>query len=302
MKKKKPGIVEIHGREYQTVPLRVHKFRTDIQYKGWCISTEILVQNEKGVAMKASIMDAKDRVVATGHAEETRQGQINRTSALENCETSAVGRALAFLGLGGEEYSVASAEEVSNAIRQQDQQKRDPAPSYAQVQATKHRKEYTEHKDVPNQSWSVHSSDGLNVYNVWLHGQAWGCECEGFARKRMCRHMPEIRLKIGAGMIPAPQDVIEMCHRTRNRDWTSLKDAHKNRIAGEVELYNALQNCPVPTVESPPPDGPGDLENVISQCECGVTVRKSPEGDMFLPSGSLHLCKKTAKNEEKNES
>jgi hypothetical protein len=69
--------------------------------------------------MKAEIIDKDGRTIATGYAEEHRTAsQINRTSALENCETSAIGRALANFGLGGGEY--ASADEVANAINQQE--------------------------------------------------------------------------------------------------------------------------------------------------------------------------------------
>ncbi len=58
------------------------------------------------------------RTLSTGLAEEVRGStNINKTSALENCETSAIGRALAFFGLGGTE--IASADEVANAITQQ---------------------------------------------------------------------------------------------------------------------------------------------------------------------------------------
>jgi hypothetical protein len=68
--------------------------------------------------MKATISDEKGRVIATGHAEEVRaSSQINKTSALENAETSAIGRALAALGMAGTEF--ASADEVAQAIKQQ---------------------------------------------------------------------------------------------------------------------------------------------------------------------------------------
>ena len=57
--------------------------------------------------------------IATGLAEESRTAsRINQTSALENAETSAVGRALAMLGLTND--SIASAEEVSEALIKQD--------------------------------------------------------------------------------------------------------------------------------------------------------------------------------------
>ena len=68
--------------------------------------------------MKATISDEQGRVRATGHAEEVRaSSQINKTSALENAETSAIGRALAALGYAGTEF--ASADEVAQAITQQ---------------------------------------------------------------------------------------------------------------------------------------------------------------------------------------
>lgn len=108
---KEGGIVNIKGKDYETVALRVHKFRE--KHPFWTIRTEILHTDEKQVLMSAEIVDQGGRVVATGHAEETRTGNINSTSAIENCETSAVGRALAFLDLGG--VSIASAYELTQA-------------------------------------------------------------------------------------------------------------------------------------------------------------------------------------------
>lgn len=107
--------VNIHGKEYETVASRVQKFRE--KYKGLSIVTELLERDESTVVMKASIV-ADGVVIATGHAEESRTtSQINKTSAVENCETSAIGRALAAFGLAGTEF--ASADEVANAISQQ---------------------------------------------------------------------------------------------------------------------------------------------------------------------------------------
>lgn len=117
---KDTGIVNIHGKEYKTVAKRVDEFRK--QYKtDYAIITELVSRDDDSVVMVAKIIDKEgDRTVATGYAEEKRSAsQINRTSALENCETSAIGRALANFGLGGGEY--ASADEVANAIVQQSQ-------------------------------------------------------------------------------------------------------------------------------------------------------------------------------------
>lgn len=112
----KPGVVNIRGREYETVALRVSKFRE--KYPIWALETEIIHRDQEVVVIKAYIKDDLGRVIATGHAEEYRaSSQINETSATENCETSAIGRALAALGMGGTEF--ASADEVANAISQQ---------------------------------------------------------------------------------------------------------------------------------------------------------------------------------------
>ena len=110
------GIVPIHGKQYKTVAYRVNEFRS--QYPEYTVSTELVEANETLVVMKAGISNEQGRLLATGFAEEVRAAsKINRTSALENAETSAIGRALAALGLAGTEY--ASADEVANAITQQ---------------------------------------------------------------------------------------------------------------------------------------------------------------------------------------
>jgi hypothetical protein len=114
---KDTGVVNIHGKDYKTVAKRVDEFRKEHADK-LSIITSIIDRDEETVVMKAEIQDENGRVIATGYAEEKRTAsQINRTSALENCETSAIGRALANFGLGGGEY--ASADEVANAIQQQ---------------------------------------------------------------------------------------------------------------------------------------------------------------------------------------
>ncbi len=114
------GIVNIRGKEYQTVALRVQKFRE--QHPDWSIITALISRDAETVVMLASVMNDQNRIIATGHAEEFRSAsQINSTSALENCETSAIGRALAAAGFGGTEF--ASANEVQNAIHQQSPKK-----------------------------------------------------------------------------------------------------------------------------------------------------------------------------------
>ena len=124
MADKNKGEVEIHGSTYLTVARRVDDFRKSEDFKGWSIETKLVSAEDSMVVMKSTIRDSDGKVAATGYAEEDRSfGKINKTSALENCETSAVGRALAFLGLGGSE--IASADEVAGAINQQKQMEAD---------------------------------------------------------------------------------------------------------------------------------------------------------------------------------
>jgi len=109
------GVISIHGKEYKTVALRVTEFRE--KHPDWSIKTKILSSADI-IQIRASILDTEGRVIATGLAEEVRGAtNINKTSALENCETSAVGRCLAFFGLGG--TYIASADEVADAQKQQ---------------------------------------------------------------------------------------------------------------------------------------------------------------------------------------
>ena len=85
----KEGIVNIRGKEYKTVALRVQEFRTD--FPGHSLVTDIVKIDDDQCIVKAMIV--KDgTIIATGHAQEFRKAsQINGTSYVENCETSAIG-------------------------------------------------------------------------------------------------------------------------------------------------------------------------------------------------------------------
>ena len=109
----------IKGKEYVEVNERFKFFRLDEQYKGYCLESELVHLTNETVCVKAVIKDASDRIVATGLAyEEKGSSRINSTSYVENCETSAWGRALANLGIGID-TSIASSTEVANAIANQ---------------------------------------------------------------------------------------------------------------------------------------------------------------------------------------
>lgn len=113
---KDDGVVRIHGKEYLTVARRINDFRA--KHPDYGVHTEILSIDSETVVCRAVITDENGRQVSSGIAEERRSAsKINQTSATENCETSAVGRALAFFGMAGTE--IASADEVAGAIAQQ---------------------------------------------------------------------------------------------------------------------------------------------------------------------------------------
>jgi len=105
-------------KEYAEVNQRVKAFK--MVYPEGSILTE-LISNENGVCIfKATILNDEGKLLATGTAYEKENGSfINKTSYIENCETSAVGRALGMAGFGID-TSIRSAEEMQNAELQQE--------------------------------------------------------------------------------------------------------------------------------------------------------------------------------------
>lgn len=118
---------DIKGKNYAEVNQRIKAFR--MVYPTGYIVTE-LISNENGVCVfraEVGYLDTdKNVVLGTGTAYEKENSTfINKTSYIENCETSAVGRALGMAGFGID-TSVASYEEVQNAINNQEQRKASP--------------------------------------------------------------------------------------------------------------------------------------------------------------------------------
>jgi 2',3'-cyclic-nucleotide 2'-phosphodiesterase (5'-nucleotidase family) len=109
----------IRGKQYVEVNERIKFFRQEEKYNLWGIRTDFPLIDSEQCLCKCTITDADGDVIAQGHAHEVRgSSNINKTSYVENCETSAVGRALAMLGIGID-TSIASANEVTEAIAKQ---------------------------------------------------------------------------------------------------------------------------------------------------------------------------------------
>ena len=109
----------IRGKQYVEVNERIKFFRQEKKYDGWGIHTDINMLDGDQCLCKCTIVNGDGEVMAQGHAHEVKSSSnINKTSHVENCETSAVGRALAILGIGID-TSIASANEVQEAIAKQ---------------------------------------------------------------------------------------------------------------------------------------------------------------------------------------
>nr|DAK01903.1 MAG TPA: hypothetical protein [Caudoviricetes sp.] len=110
--------VDVKGKKYIEVNKRVMGFR-ELEPNGSIVTEIVDIQNGI-VVMKTTVCNGDGQVLGTGFAyEKESSSYINKTSYIENCETSAVGRALGFCGIGVDS-SIASAEEVTNAIHQQE--------------------------------------------------------------------------------------------------------------------------------------------------------------------------------------
>lgn len=118
------GTMSVKGKDYAQVNQRVKAFR--MVYPTGLVDTEIL-SNDNGICVIRATAgyyaeDGQFVKLATGTAFEVQSSSyINKTSYIENCETSAVGRCLGFCGFGID-TSICSAEELTNALEQQDMQ------------------------------------------------------------------------------------------------------------------------------------------------------------------------------------
>jgi galactitol-specific phosphotransferase system IIB component len=118
---------DVKGKQYAEVNQRIKAFR--MLYPTGTIETELVSIDDGMCIMRAKVYVMGEHglrtLLGTGTAYEKENSSfINKTSYIENCETSAVGRALAMCGIGID-TSIASKEEVENAIEQQEQDKKE---------------------------------------------------------------------------------------------------------------------------------------------------------------------------------
>lgn len=118
--------------EYATVNERIQEFYT--RYPDGVVQTDLILNENGTVIFKAYIYkNQEDNKPTIGHAMEKEGSSfINKTSHIENAETSAVGRALAMMGFCIKK-SIASREEVENAKLNQDKPKTKSAEKWKTI-------------------------------------------------------------------------------------------------------------------------------------------------------------------------
>lgn len=110
--------IDIKGKKYVPVSERVKEFRNS--YPDYRLYTEIVNMDESSITMRACVANPNGDIVADGYANEEKDASnINRTSYVENCQTSAIGRALGILGIGID-AEIGSADEIAAALERQE--------------------------------------------------------------------------------------------------------------------------------------------------------------------------------------
>jgi len=150
---KKVGVSQRGGKKYTEVFVRVEQFRMAFG-ETMGIDTNILVDDGKRVVVKA-IVTHEGNIIGSGMAEEIRgSSMVNKTSAIENCETSAIGRALASLGLHGGSY--ASANEIAAVQRKEkamEEQKQPKPKAKPEIDVSVHPQEIEQPE--PKEGWRL---------------------------------------------------------------------------------------------------------------------------------------------------
>ena len=184
----KDGIVNLKGKQYYTVARRVHDFRAACSIAdGWALVSSLVSIDGEVVIMRGAVIDPQGREVAVGYAEERRSNRgVNSTSALENCETSALGRALAAAGYGGS-GQYASADELANAIQQQGQQRAKPRHSWSEGE----RQQFLKH--LADMGVDVEECRSYLAARDWGSPADWSPEIRGsFIADLASGKMPEL--------------------------------------------------------------------------------------------------------------
>lgn len=175
------GVVQRGGKKYTQVVHRMEAFR-EAYGLAFGIDTMVIHDDGQRVVMKAIITGEDGAIIGSGFAEEIRgQGNVNKTSALENCETSAVGRALASIGLSGGEY--ASANEMDGVERK------------SQAQESVRQPQNNPQKSVNWESWAAEAIDEIQNCGGKASLERW--KADNLGKLKACKtQAPEVNAQI----------------------------------------------------------------------------------------------------------
>ncbi|MBP3277483.1 MAG: hypothetical protein J6M44_00860 [Butyrivibrio sp.] len=147
----------IKNKDYAEVNQRVKAFR--FLFPAGSITTELVSDDGEKCIFRATVADDEGKVLGTGTAFELKSSSfINKSSYIENCETSAVGRALAWVGLGVD-ASIASYEEVGNAIENQNKK-----PEKKEEKEVKPIPQMQEESKAPEQEMTTEKAQAQGAY------------------------------------------------------------------------------------------------------------------------------------------
>ena len=155
--------VKIHGKDYKTVAERLTEFHKEHKGGNISIITEI-IQFKDGIVIVKAVVKIGDNVF-TGHAyEDIGSNMINEHNALENAETSAIGRSLSTASYAGSEF--ASADELVTALGKQNKPKSAPVAKKVDLSGEGWRDEEIGFKTGKNQGKSYKEVDEDTL--VWI--------------------------------------------------------------------------------------------------------------------------------------
>jgi hypothetical protein len=158
---KSHGVTQRGGKKYTQVVHRMEAFRRFLGLD-YGVDTQIMVDDGHRVVIKATISNNNGNQIGSGMAEEIRgDGHVNKTSALENAETSAIGRALSSLGLAGGEY--ASSNEMDAVTRKSEALQTTPTPAPTPPPATE------EKSDEPDEWEALLREIDVKMKNTKTH-------------------------------------------------------------------------------------------------------------------------------------
>ena len=151
--------INIKGKEYITVNERLKEFRNN--FKDYSLTTEIVELGADYCTIKASIIDDKGVIRANGFAREVvAKSPINKFAFVENCETSAIGRALGNFGIGID-TAICTADELLMKLSQEQEEKPTPQEKAQNTRAV---------------NKEIKANDLDTRYNQWLKywmGKEW---------------------------------------------------------------------------------------------------------------------------------